>query len=300
MPTAVADRSSNKNEQLVNAAETIGRSDHRRRVFRAIYTGKSKAKTVVDVMNATGLPRTRALDAGKALADGELVTSTKVKGVTAYEKIEFFQRHRDRVLRLAANKKSRETLPTKRNPRQTDRLKVAVELRAGKSRIPAKHITIDDIDSFGAAKKIAMSQPYVKIPESLFKAGVAGILGERGSFKDWGGELRDLSSTRLKIKGARRIAAIAFKGPGKTGKLTPNKMGKNGDQIQRLVKCPAEVFLVQYWGEIDDSVLEQLENFVRLKAYFEGRQLWYGIVDGQDSSRVMKAYSHHFPKRFIP
>lgn len=300
MATPVADRSSNKNEQIVNAAEAIGRSDHRTRVFKAIYTGKSKTKTVIDIMNATGLPRTRALDAGKALADSELVTETKVKGIRAYEKIEFFQRHRDRVLRLAANKRAREAVPTKRNPKQTQQVSVAVELRARKAQVPAKHITIDDIDSFAATKSVSMNQPYVKIPESIFKAGVAQILDEKGSFKDWGGELRDLTSTRLKIKGTRRIAAIAFKGPGQTGKLTPKKMGTNGDQIQRLAKCSADVFLVQYWGQIEDSVLEQLQSFVRLKAYFEGRQLWYGIIDGQDSTRIMKAYASSFPTRFVP
>ena len=93
------------------------------------------------------------------------------------------------------------------------------------------------------------------MPEKKFKDGVAAVLNERGSFQDWGGELRDLSSTRLRIKGKRRTAAFAFKGPGKTGRLTPGKMGKHGDQIQRLAKCPAEVFIVQYWAEIDDSVL---------------------------------------------
>ena len=61
---------------------------------------------------------------------------------------------------------------------------------------------------------------------------------------------RTLSSTRLRIEGERRAAAFAFKGPGKTGRLTPRKMGKNGDQIQRLSKCPAEVFLIQYWVDM--------------------------------------------------
>ena len=47
-------------------------------------------------------------------------------------------------------------------------------------------------------------------------------------------------------------------------------MGKNGDQIQRLVlECPADVFLVQYWNAIDDSVLEQLEKFAQYKSYTE-------------------------------
>ena len=107
---------------------------------------------------------------------------------------------------------------------------------------------------------------------------------------------RTLSSTRLRIEGERRAAAFAFKGPGKTGRLTPRKMGKNGDQIQRLSKCPAEVFLIQYWVDIDDSVLEQIEKLVQLKAYLESRKLWYGVIDGHDSARLIRAYPKAFAK----
>ena len=134
-------------------------------------------------------------------------------------------------------------------------------------------MTVDDIDTFDNVRAVPHGLDYVKISETAFKNGVATILGERTSFKDWGGELRDLSSTHLRIDGKRHPVAIAFKGPGKSGRLTPGKMGKNGDQIQRLVKCPAEVFLIQYWQDIDDSVFEQLENLVRLKAFFENREL---------------------------
>jgi len=283
---------------MVHAAEVLGRSDHRARVFRAVYTGKSSRKTIVDIMNATGLLRTRALDAGKALADNDLVVKLRVNGVTAYEKIEFFQRYRDPILKLAKNPKARADVPTKRNSLKRAQIKISLDVQAAKSKVPAERITIDEIDSFNAAQAVPMDQKYLKIPETTFKNGVAKILAERGSFKDWGGELRDLGSTRLMIRGHRRVAAIAFKGPGTTGKLTPKKMGKNGDQIQRLAKCSSEVFLIQYWGEIEDSVLEQLESLIRLKSYFEGRKLWYGIIDGQDSRRLIKAYSANFPNKF--
>src|SRR6266852_1195312 len=38
--------------------------------------------------------------------------------------------------------------------------------------------------------------------------------------------------------------------PATTGPLVPGKMGKNGDQIQRLFGSPAQVFFVQYEEEI--------------------------------------------------
>jgi hypothetical protein len=295
MTTDVADRSSNKNEQIVHAAEVIGRSEHRRQIFKAIYTGKTKVKSVVTLMAATGLARIPVLHAGKALASNTIVHQIKVDGVTAYEKIEFMQRYRDKILTAASNRHKRESIPTKRNPRG-GRSSVSVTVKIPRKSSRAAHITVDDVQSFRRIGKVPDGLLFVKMPEKKFKNGIAAILGERPSFKDWGGEMRDLSSTRLLVEGKRRPAAFAFKGPGKTGRLTPGKLGKNGDQIQRLAKCPAEVFFVQYWAEIDDSVLEQLGRLIQLKAYFESRKLWYGIIDGQDSARLIKAYPQAFSK----
>lgn len=94
--------------------------------------------------------------------------------------------------------------------------------------------------------------------------------------------------------GKRRPTAIALKGSGTKGKLVPAKMGKNGDQIQRLLVCPAEVFIVQYWGQVEQSVHELLESLTRLKSFYEDRELFYCVIDGQDSSRLIKAYKNEF------
>src|SRR5207249_3508253 len=108
MSTSVADRSSNKNEQLVHAAEVIGRSDHRARVFREVYRGKVRTKSVTQLMAATGLPRTRVLDAGKSLAGNDIIVAVKADGETAYAKIDFFQPYRDRILKLAKDGRRRD------------------------------------------------------------------------------------------------------------------------------------------------------------------------------------------------
>ncbi len=292
MAIQVADRSSNKNEQIVHAAEVIGRSKHRYVVFEAIYTGKTKTKSILVLMKVLPkMPRTRILDAGKALADNDLVVQTREGSLTAYTKIEFYQRYRDKILTAAKNRKEREAIPTKRS---VARGSAIVTLRIPKTTNLAIPTTIDDVESFKAVKKVPYGLEYVKIAERKFKDGVARILGERGSFEDWGGESRDLSSTRLRIGGRRRRAAFAFKGPGKSGRLTPGKMGKNGDQIQRLARCPADVFFVQYWAEVDDSVMDQLEQLMRAKSYLESRQVWYGVIDGQDSARLIQAYPRQF------
>lgn len=297
MASATADRSSNKPEQIQLAAEAIGRSVIKRSVFKEIYTGKRAVKTVVDLMNATGLGRIRILDAARALAAEDIVDPTKAEGMTAYRKIAFFQRNRDRVLRLAANPEARKKLVTKRNP-ATPRAQrqLSLTIRVPRTSIIARSIMVDDIDSFKAVRKIGPAN-YVKMPEAQFKAGVARILGEHGAFNDWGGELRDLYSSRLVIGGRRRRTAFAFKGPGKTGTLTPSKMGKNGDQIQRLLKCPAEVFVVQYWGQVADETAELLQQLTELRSYFAGKELLYCVIDGTDSARLIQAYPKQFSKR---
>lgn len=298
MPLPVSDLASNAEENIAHAAKIIGRSVARQRVFDAIYTNKRRIKTVADIRAATGLGEVRVLQEGKRLADNHIVSPTRVNGRRGYEKIDFFHQHKRRILSLAASPEKLRKFPTKRNPaggsRRAGSISVSVSIPRQKQR--ARLITVDDIDNFAKVRKVRGTVGYTKMPETQFKGGIARILGEPGRFKDWGGENRDLASTRLSVSGKRRSAALAFKGPGKTGKLTPGKMGKNGDQIQRLAKCPADVFIVQYWAEIDDAVLEQLERFSQLKSYLEGRDIFFGVIDGVDSSRLLQAYPRAFTK----
>ena len=186
-------------------------------------------------------------------------------------------------------------MPTKR--RHEIRVgKQNIKISLPKRKIKAIKITIDDIASFKKVKKIRdINLGYTNISEKNFKKGIANILGERGTFKDWGGENNDLFSTRLYIKNTRKTAAFAFKGPGTKGKLTPGKMGRNGDQIQRLAKCTvADVLIVQYWAQINDSVIEQLGNSAKIKSYMEDKTIWYGIIDGEDSTKLIRAYPKEF------
>jgi hypothetical protein len=130
--------------------------------------------------------------------------------------------------------------------------------------------------------------------ENEFKHGIQAIVGEPGEFKDWGGEKSDLYSTRLRMNGKRLAAAFAFKGPGEKGKLVPGRMGKNGDQAQRLFQEDADVFIVQHWREIDPSVIDLLRNLAIAKSVTTGKRIWYGTIDGNDSERLRIAY----PKKF--
>lgn len=298
MAFPVADLSSNAEENIAHAAKIIGRSKHRLKVFDAIYTTKRKIKTVIEISKTTRLTEIRVLQEGKKLADNHLVNPTQVNGRKAYQKIDFFHAHKHRILGLATSPAKLKAFATKRNPAMRAgstghiRINVAIPRKTQKAYL----LTVDDIQSFSKVRRVGKSKSYTKIAEARFKKGVAKILGEKGDFNDWGGENRDLASTRLVVSGKRRSAAFAFKGPGKSGRLTPGKMGKNGDQIQRLFRCPAEIFIVQYWQQIDDAVLEQMEHFAQLKSYLESRPIGYGIIEGVDSTRLIEAYPKQFGK----
>jgi hypothetical protein len=74
-------------------------------------------------------------------------------------------------------------------------------------------------------------------------------------------------------------------------------MGKNGDQIQRLFGAPAEVFLVQYVGQISDSVVSLMQQLAIAKSVLAGQEVWYGVIDGQDSNRLYLAYPKSFGRK---
>jgi hypothetical protein len=289
----VFDVRSSPADQIAHVVEVLGRAKQRIAVFKAIYFGKQRVKTVNDIATATGLDRIRVLQEGKRLADNQIVRQISAAGMTAYEKDPFFSAQKTRILRLVQDPAAFANFPTKRHPRAT--LPKVLTIRIPRPRIRARYITVDDIDSFARVTRVRIEPgDYTRIPEARFKAGVAAILGEGGEFKDWGGERNDLYTNKVRISGRRRLAAFGFKGPGTKGVLTPKKMGKNGDQIQRLFKSPASVFVVQYWGQVDQSVIEQMEEFAKAKSAVEGAEICFAVIDGDDSNRLLKAHPRAF------
>jgi len=292
MPVPVSDLASNANENIHHAATALGKSADRRRVFEAVYTGKRRIKTVDQISKATGLPRKRVLEEGKKLVANQVVSQREKDGQVAYEKIDFFHHHKKRILALAGSKARLDALPTKRSPTRSRASTVLVRLAL--QRAQADFVTIDDISSFRRAWAKDATTHLPAMTEKRFKKGMQTILGQSGTFKDWGGEKNDLFTTRVRIGGRRFPAAFAFKGPATTGRLTPGKLGKNGDQIQRLFESPARVFLVQYHGAIDESVKQQMSQLATAKSLMTGQRIWYGIIDGQDSHRLVLGYPSSF------
>lgn len=289
--TAVSDARSSANDQIAHAATVLKRSLKLRKLFESVCRGGKKPKTVAQLMKSTGFGQVEVLQLGGKLADQQLVHKTKVGGATAYEKDRFYAANRTRILRLATSPGKLAALPTKTSPRVSSG-PVRIAVQGLKVRIT--ELTCDDLDQFASVRKIKIAS-HRAISEKAFKAGIARIIGESGSFQDWGGEPNDLYTTKLRFKGKRRSVAFAFKGPGTKGPLTPKKLGKNGDQIQRLFLSPADIFLVQYHDQVAQSVYEQMKVFATVCSVREGKQVWYGVIDGDDSNRIMAAY----PKKFV-
>ena len=76
------------------------------------------------------------------------------------------------------------------------------------------------------------------VPEKRIKQDFAEIISESEVPNDWGGEQFDLRSIVIFIEGQRLRTAIAFKGAARFRPMTIASLGKNGDQIDRLVRQP--------------------------------------------------------------
>ncbi|HEY5748600.1 MAG TPA: hypothetical protein VIU12_21165 [Chryseolinea sp.] len=302
MSTTVSDVSGNRNDKIVNAAKVLGRSSQRIELFLKVYSGK-KVKSVSELMSLTGYTQVRVLQLAKGLASEDIISQIKTKGEgTSYKKIDFYNTHRNTIVRLARNKDKLEKIPTKINPTYSGKgVTVKIEhLPITKKLINAIELTIDDLSSFKKISKFKTTKINIeKLSETDFKNGIKKIIGESGIFKDWGGEVNDLLTTKILYKNKRIRTAFAFKGPGKKGKLTPARMGKNGDQIPRLFSSPAELFVIQYWDQIDQSVIELVQTFAKLKSVMEGKKIYYCIIDGYETKRIVEAYKSFFPKKSI-
>ena len=79
----VSDVRSSPNDQIAHAAKVIGRSKHRAAIFKAIYRGKKRIKTVAEIRKSTGLRRIRVLQEGGKLSKNLLVSQVKQDGDTA-------------------------------------------------------------------------------------------------------------------------------------------------------------------------------------------------------------------------
>jgi len=295
MPNPVIDLGSNLEENLKRWSNTLKSYGTKFAVWEVIYSGKRKwwnAKEISAKLKGKISPK-RVTEVGKKLLGDGLIHQVPDRYPIVYEKIPDVHHLKSRIRSLARNKAKRDALATKR-----DRSHVSVNVKQSKAREgEAVEITIDDIDQFKRTRKLnkQKQKPLSPLPESRFKRGLQRLFKDYGVHKDHGGEIDDFYTNQFRMAGKRYSAAFALKGPGVGVKIvTPGKWGKQGNQIQRMVKAPARVFLLQSELQIDEYSIDQLKSLVENKAHQEGRKLFYGYIDMHDSARLRRAYPEAF------
>ena len=303
MTLNVADVRSNAPEQIQNAVTALGKSKQRINVFKAIYRGKKQVKTL-DELSHIALQdiknqeyrEIRILNIGDFFDSQGLVKKNKPKKGRrlTYEKIKFYSSNYTKIISLALNPEKQKKLVTKRTPKINEIKSKTIVYR---NPINIKRITVDDLDTFELVRRVPFTKNKVQnILEKTIKNGFKNIVGEKGQFNDWGGEKNDLFTTKVKINGKRLSTAIGFKGRATKGILTPKKLGKNGDQINRLFNSSAQLFLIVYHSDIAESVLEQMQAFAIAVSY-SGQKIFYGVIDGADLNRIILAYKKFLNKK---
>jgi hypothetical protein len=295
--TSVSDSASHRRDQIANFVELLSRSRRWLDIARVVYRGKKATKTVGDVAKALGKSEKDILTLARPMASQHIFVQCRVsvggKLTTAYSKDAFFSANRDEIFRQATSPAKRKNYATKTNP--SIRVTTSVTIK-GTSGPKIRMVTIDDIDEFARVKTVKASetdQLTDRLSEEKTKIGFHKILAEPHIANDWGGETSDIYTSRASIRGTRYPAAFALKGPAKRGKLFPGKMGKKGEQIQRLFQSPGQIHFVQYEGEIEDSVTYQMQQLATAKSLL-GQQIFYGVIDDVDTRRVRIAYPEAF------
>jgi len=284
MTQKVSDSLSHSPNQIDNASEIIGKSKYKRAVFERVCFEKRKRVSLDQIVSETNLPRQQLMNAAKVLADNGVIEQMKGHS-TIYEKNCSLCKQRRKILSLAGNEQEK-TKFRKKFFKKEEKIIVKVYNKKSVDVIP---ISIENIDQFKKIKD-TQNQDYMNLKEDDVKKKLIGILKEKGEYKDWGGEFYDFS-TYVKIKNKRLRAVFALKGRGKKiKKLRLKDMGTNGDQIDRMFMASAQVFFVQFVGQIGEDIFNSLENNAKAKSFTTGQKIYYGAIDGNDTARIFKTF----------
>jgi hypothetical protein len=135
-----------------------------------------------------------------------------------------------------------------------------------------------------------LTRGRIELSEDAVQTAIEEILDVPFHKQDWGGEVNDLYTANVRFRGRQTPTAFMLKGSGlKARTMEIADCGKNGDQLQRLVTSPAELFVVQYVGPIAEAVISDMDGKIRaIRA--EGKSAWFCIIDGQETARLLRAY----------
>lgn len=164
--------------------------------------------------------------------------------------------------------------------------------------LPLKErLFVEDIDSFQKVRDVNpglvsrfLSNGYLDLPEDVVQLGLETILNVSFHKKDWGGEANDLYTANVVVNGLRRPTAFLLKGHGlKSNMMEIKNCGKNGDQVVRLFQNPADLFVIQFVGNISEAVIQHAHSETsRIRAV--GKAANFLVIDGQDTARLLHAY----------
>jgi len=156
---------------------------------------------------------------------------------------------------------------------------------------------IEDIDSFAKVRDVnpdavlhLLPASFLDISEETVQIGLEKIMNKPFHKKDWGGEYNDLYTSNVMVNGARRATAFLLKGNGlRVRSMEIKNCGKNGDQLLRLFDSPADLFVVQYVGNISEAVIKDVGGKVdQLRS--TNKQAVFCIINGLDTARLLYAY----------
>jgi hypothetical protein len=158
-------------------------------------------------------------------------------------------------------------------------------------------IHVDGIDSFHKVRNVQpdaitdlLEGGYLDRSEDSIQRALEDILTVPMHKKDWGGEQNDLFTANVVVQGFRVATAFLLKGNGlKRKTLEIRDCGHNGDQLVRLVDSPAELFVIQFVGNVAESVVRDVESKMH-SLHAQGKPARYCIIDGQDTARLLRAY----------
>jgi hypothetical protein len=153
----------------------------------------------------------------------------------------------------------------------------------------------EEIDSFSRTRDVdAHAVAGLKYPlpllEDDIKRAVLHILGEPFEQGHSSAELTDIFTPRVRVGGRQLLGAFLLKGRGLPGVLRAGNAGATGNQVTKLARSGADLFVVQHVNEIDMDVRAQLTHAI---AYLRsnGKPDAVGSVwDGAETARVLLAY----------
>lgn len=154
-----------------------------------------------------------------------------------------------------------------------------------------REIHIEQVDNFSAVRRFGFPKKadlaiLKDLSEHDIKTAFHELLNEPTFKKDWGGESSDLYTCNLKISNVPYSTSIAFKGPSKFRPMKMADLGKNGDQIPRLLNDCSELICVQHCHEITPFVRATLRAYASNISF----PRLFLTIDGYQTLRILYAY----------